>query len=367
MIPRSATTRILPLLWIILVLPLFSPPVLAGQDQHRCAQCGKLISGEYCTVDGKYFHPLHFKCAQCGQPIKNLRFFENGGKYFDSTCFRNFIAPKCSYCGLPIESSYSISEGKNYHDSCYFAHIVPRCALCGDTILGQYLTDFWGNRYHSRHKGVAPRCEYCDRFISQELTGGGTKYADGRALCALCLATAVNDVDTARQILMDVRDSLAMLGIQVKRNKIPFKLIDAREMGRLNQVGAREASGFTVFEKTKYVYGLLTDRKFQLYALYGMPRSYLAAILAHELMHVWLGLNAPTYQNQAMVEGSCNYAEFLYLGLGVSPDTRFLKQALVDDPDPIYGEGFRKIRALAEARGEQAWLDYVKKNETAPW
>ena len=40
---------------------------------------------------------------------------------------------------------------------------------------------------------------------------------------------------------------------------------------------------------------------------------------------------------------------------------------MLENPDSVYGEGFRKIKAYVEANGEPKWLEYVKKNETAPW
>ncbi len=364
---RPSTRQTFAWFWLLLALAFLLPTLTMSEQLPRCAACGKLITGGYRTVGNLCFHPNHFKCALCGQPIKGTLYFEDSGKYYDSTCFMNSVAPRCGVCGLPILGSYVVYDGKNYHESCYATHIVPRCSLCGDTIMGKYLVDFWGDKYHQRHEGVDPRCAYCNRFISQELTHGGTKYPDGRTICSLCLVTAVTDDDTARQILGEVQDSLAKLGIIVKRKKIPLNLVDSKEMARHSGEVRLDAAGFTEFEKTKYVYGLITDRKFQVYALWGVPRHHLEAILAHELMHVWLGLNAPMYQNQFMVEGSCNYAEFLYLGADTCAADRFLRQNMLEDTDPVYGEGFRKIKAFVEANGEPSWLEYVKKNESPPW
>jgi hypothetical protein len=34
---------------------------------------------------------------------------------------------------------------------------------------------------------------------------------------------------------------------------------------------------------------------------------------------------------------------------------------MLNDSDPIYGEGFRRVKAYAEKEGLPAWLDLLKK------
>ena len=39
---------------------------MIAPDAHECALCFKPIFGLFILVDGKYFHPEHFKCTACG-------------------------------------------------------------------------------------------------------------------------------------------------------------------------------------------------------------------------------------------------------------------------------------------------------------
>ncbi|MFZ1683558.1 MAG: protein DA1 [Candidatus Zixiibacteriota bacterium] len=369
---RLPTTR-LPFWAVLGALTLFFGLIIAvtastATPQMRCVSCGKPItSGSYIEVDNQFYHAKHFLCANCSKPITTLPAFFKDGKYYDSTCYLTQIGPRCAYCNGPILDSFKIWEGKNYHDSCYFDHAALRCALCGDTIQGKYLEDDWGNSYHSRHNGVAPKCDYCNRFLPLDGTGLGTVYEDGQTLCGECRKTAVERTEDAIALMYALKDSLAAVGIDIDRDKLPLKLVDKHKMAEISHGEHPRTFGYTIFEKTSRVYGLVTTKKFQVYALKGMPLIYLKVALAHELMHVWLGLNAPMYQDDAMVEGSCNYAAYLLLQRWSGDEVGRQAKSMMNDSDPKYGQGFRKIMAYAQSVGTFAWLEYLKSHSDPPW
>ena len=66
---------------------------MAGQP--ICKQCGQPIYGSYLDALGATWHPEHFVCAACGQPID--------------------------------VSSFNVFEGKPYHPRCYIERVLPRC------------------------------------------------------------------------------------------------------------------------------------------------------------------------------------------------------------------------------------------------
>jgi DNA-directed RNA polymerase subunit N (RpoN/RPB10) len=352
------------ILFIVLSLSL----ALAADQPHRCAACGKPITeGEWVRVDSKYYHPNHFTCAACGQPIGAGHFYAHEGTYYDSACYVERVLPKCAYCGEPVGSAWVTYGGKPYHRECYENHIALRCSMCGEIIEGPYLTDIWGNSYHERHKNE-PRCFSCGRLISPASNGGET-YADGRTICGLCRTDVIKKPNDAKEIMRQVQATLATLGIEIDRDNLPLHLVGRDRLAEvsLEPRGDLVLEAYTYFEKESWLLGLVTERKFNIYVLYGLPRMEYTAVIAHELMHVWLGLKAPMYQDNAMVEGTCNYASYLVLKQIGSDDANRRIEEMTNSPDAIYGEGFRKVTAEVNRTGLSAWLDYLNDNTKPPW
>jgi hypothetical protein len=352
----------------LILVALLLPGLVGAEATKTCAACGKAITtDQWISADGKYYHTNHFVCAICKQPIGTHKYYRQDNSVYDSTCYVNNVLPKCAYCGKPVGSEWTEFEGKQYHRECYRDHVALRCSLCGEVIEGKYLVDQWGNAYHESHRNE-PRCIYCGRLLAPA-TNGGETYSDGRTICGLCSKDAVKSDVEARKIMNEVRKMLAEDGIIIDRDDLPLKLVDAGRLARtMGQARSNfEYDGCTYFEKQTMLYGLFSNRKFDIYILYGLPRTKYYAAVAHELMHVWLGLNAPMHQNQAMVEGSCNYAASLALTrLGTDESGRLLGN-MIQSRDPEYGEGYRQVIAQVKSRGLDGWLEYLKDNTAPPW
>jgi len=109
-----------------------------------CAYCKQpILEGSYITALGKMWHPEHFLCAACSLPI--------------------------------YENNFSVHEGKPYHPACYVERFVPKCAYCGKPLVGEYLIDAWGTRFHKTHEKEFPRCTYCGRLVPQQQQEHGAK------------------------------------------------------------------------------------------------------------------------------------------------------------------------------------------------
>ncbi len=340
----------------------------AATQQMTCAYCKKIIdSGEYIKVDGKYYHKNHFLCAYCGRPISDQRYFAAGGQYYDSSCYVNAVLPKCAYCNQPIDGQYIESDGRIYHKECYDGHIALRCSLCGGVINGKYVMDDWGNKYHQEHEDNEPQCRYCGRFISESISEGGKTYPDGRAICGICLKTAVNDDDRAEEVVSEMAAKLAAFGIKVDVNKIKLKLVDRRQMGKINSELGDQAQGTTRFEQDSYYFGLFKQRRLMIYILNGIPLKEFMVTAAHELMHAWLYQNAALDMDPLLTEGSCNYAAWLAMEDDLSPEAEHLRKKLYNETMPVYGEGFRRVKAWVERNDTGTWLQYLRENKRPPW
>jgi hypothetical protein len=149
--------------------------------------------------------------------------------------------------------------------------------------------------------------------------------------------------------------------------KFDLKLINRYEMLRINTTGGREAWGYSELKGKTSLFGLLKEQKIKVYALSGMPRSFLLGVLAHELMHVWLFAHAPLDMDQALCEGSCEYAAYLVLKKRRDPHSRYFLEKQITNKDAVYGDGIRAVTKYVDKVGIYAWLDYLQGHSKPPW
>lgn len=295
--------------------------------------CGKTITGPAVVVGSDSYHPQHLVCAHCEQTVS--------GRF---TTYKN----------------------KNYHDNCFANNVALRCALCSGIIQGEYILDYWGNGYHKRHKGVTNTCEYCARFISDELTGGGVRYSDGRHICGICRKDAITDVALAKEIMLEVAEHLEQSGIRIDTNRITLHLTGLKNMQELLGRGSHSLMGFTDYFEKRLAFGFKTSRKIDIYILYGIPKIDLVSTLAHEMMHVWQFVRGRLKNDKAFSEGSCNYAAYLVLRHYDASERGYIIHNMLQDEDPLYGEGFRRVKRYVSAEGTKTWLDRLQKKHELP-
>lgn len=298
-------------------------------------------------------------CAACGKPI-TAEAFQTQGLVYHPDCF------VCEICERPITGSYSEQRGLVYHNHCYLDQVALKCSLCDDVLRGEYLQDYWGNSYCKHHDGQAPMCDSCGRFVSQDLTGGGTRYDDGRFICNLCKPKSMTSVDEILEIVFEVAGHMKTFGMAVDYNGIEIHLIGRDKMQTLSGHHSNGLRGFTDYREDWRVFGKSKNRKMRIYLLYGMPRVEIINTVAHELAHVWQFNHGRFSNDRAWAEGSCNYAAYLVLGKYPGRESSFFRTSLLRDVDPVYGDGFRRVKTLAEAEGNKAWLRYLSKTADFP-
>ncbi len=359
--------------WIsgaILLLITFSIIILIsinglGADTPVCGYCGKEITGRYIQAGGKFFHPDHFRCALCQKNIGSGKFFNHDGKIICENCYYQNYALRCRQCGRPITGEYIEQDGFFYHKDCYEEHIALKCALCGKIITGNYLIDYWGNNYCQSHEKENPRCEYCGRFIGEDLTLGGETYPDGRQVCGICARSAVSSTIRADRLMKDAIARLAAKGITVKTGEMELHLVDKNKLQSVSLEISDRHTGFVKYEASKSWLGSRKE-KFDIYILDGMPEYDYISAVSHELMHVWLFQQRETGHDEALAEGSCNYASYLVLGQLSGDYPKYLIHNLFQDTHPHYGEGFRRVHKLVERQGLNGWLELLRNSSNFP-
>lgn len=347
---------------MIFLLALISSASVFAQKEKICSYCNKPITKKYVIAEGKTYHPEHFLCVKCGKPIEGP-FISKNGNYYHSECYSEAAGLVCAYCGKNLKEEYVEYNNKKYHKECYENNILSKCAVCSLPLSGKYTVDMYGNKYHTAHLNEMPKCDCCDRIISNKLTNGGKEYADGRHVCSICYATALFDARDFTTALQTVLHQLYSMGIKLDLSRIKIYGVDRNSL-RKNAPGYTDnMQGYCHSEtESKFNNGVLAKESIShvIYVLNGLPSAALESVVAHELMHVWLYENTRGNYSDKIREGACNYISYIYLNsLLVKNADDFIKK-LDASPDPIYGGGFREIKNKFLGRNLSELLAYLK-------
>lgn len=214
-----------------------------------------------------------------------------------------------------------------------------RCIICDNTITGIYKKDLWGNAICDRHN--APLCDACGRFTMPS----DLSLSDGRHICSSCLSMTVCLPEHVKWVDNKTRSILASNGFDNLPPNVPIKIVSPEEMSALTEkscvdlhnrgLNTISTSGIYPFKKTTssiYIFNML-------------PKLQFAGVLAHELIHLWVDIkNLKLSLN--LEEGLCNLGSWLVYTSANTPLSKILIKNLYDNPDPVYGDGFRSILSL---------------------
>lgn len=308
--------------FLIFILLILVTPFAALSIELKCDYCNKAIQGSYVGADSKNYH---------------------------EGCYRGYVQPKCAHCGELIEGQYNLSNDKMYHLNCFTHNILPKCTVCNGPLEGTYFTDYWENSFHASHSSELPECGTCGRLICDELTGGGFELADGRYLCGICNETAVDNDFLLGASMTYVRRLLEINGIDNLPMDIPISLVDQRQLKKLSMSYSEAMHGFTENNiQTRNGRVISTDS--HIYILSHLPLTMFRAVLAHELLHVYLFENDLELRSDIR-EGFCNLgSELVYKDI----DSEYAKFCLLNmqkSQHPEYGIGYRKMSKLLDQRG----------------
>jgi len=265
----------------------------------------------------------------------------------------------CNYCKQLISNQWIIFEEKDYHSNCYENYIAPKCSLCLKILREEWLVDAWGNPFHKSHEAEGIYCSSCSRIISEGVTQGGYKLDDGRFLCSLCQSNIVqssSQIDVSKKKVLTILEKIGINGI---KEDIPISLANRFTLQKLaDEIASSHLKGFTKFSYIKSPFGNLAS-EYKIYILDRLPTIEFEAVLAHEYLHVWLyenNIELPLTQR----EGFCNLASaYIYQQNGSQFSTIHLDSMDID-PDPNYGDGYRKMKLQLEKNGWKSLLQTVR-------
>ena len=143
-------------------------------------------------------------------------------------------------------------------------------------------------------------------YISKALTEGGYSVNNQRYICNICKPDVITKDTQIKPNLMEVLIIFNSVGIKNIPSKIPITLIDSRdELIRLSGNKSGSIQGYTNYVATT-VSGKIIKEEYHIYVLSNLHRIIFNAVLAHELLHVYLFQNQLTDLDSDVERGFCN-------------------------------------------------------------
>ncbi|PIK54571.1 hypothetical protein BSL78_08544 [Apostichopus japonicus] len=99
----------------------------------KCASCGHSVAGNCVTAMGRNYHPEHFVCYECKQPIGDQQFMVNNGQPYCRKDHEALFSHRCASCNFTIDAGDPWVEAmdKCYHSNCF------NCSICQTPLEGQ--------------------------------------------------------------------------------------------------------------------------------------------------------------------------------------------------------------------------------------
>jgi hypothetical protein len=303
-------------------------------SQPICKACGQPIRGNYFSALDATWHPDHFLCAACHKPISDAQF--------------------------------NLHEGAPYHPQCFRQSIAPRCAYCGKPLVKEYLVDHWGTKFCKEHQGKYPVCSFCGRLVPPQQQETGTR-GSGSVRCPTCRASAIETIDQARPIFKRLIQWINAHGLVYNNLPLSLELVDRPRLSELLKGRAGTDSLGVTMSTTQTVNGRIISTKVDKVAvLEGLPSIVFQGVTIHELGHVWLIVHDIKGLPSWAEEGFCELLSYRYYTQLNTDESRYHARSIESNPNPIYGEGFRRVRAMADAKGFQRFVETLRSTKRLP-
>jgi len=299
--------------------------------QPICKACGQPVWGNYLSALGSMWHPEHFTCAACGRPIAGANF--------------------------------QLHEGAPYHLDCYRDRVAPRCAYCGKPLVGEYLVDQWGTQYCKEHQSQFPRCAYCGRLVPPR----EREQASDTVRCSVCRFTAIETAEAAKPIFSQLIRWVGSQGLRYNNLRLSMELCGRATLARhLREHHQTHSLGATM--STTYMQDGQTLRTevSGVAVLHGLPSTLFQGVTVHELGHVWLIAQGVQGLPAWAEEGFCELLSYRYYNELNTPESRYHASAIEHNPDPVYGEGFHRVRAIADGMGFPRFIATMQATKRLP-
>ncbi|XP_049826438.1 leupaxin isoform X4 [Aethina tumida] len=162
----------------------------ASSEPKTCASCKETITAGVLTALGKSWHPEHFCCNSCKNPITESKFHTHEEQPVCNKCFVEKYTEKCNACGEAITDKVLQAMGVHWHED----HFV--CGDCKSKLIGTKFMEIEGKPYclkcyTDKH---AARCKGCGKPIADKaIVALDAKWHQMCFRCAKCEKPIMRD------------------------------------------------------------------------------------------------------------------------------------------------------------------------------
>ena len=217
-----------------------------------------------------------------------------------------------------------------------------------------------GEQTCGRHP-VVDRCVLCCRPRPDTATPGWAAFSRGSVRCPTCVRGAIESPADARRNIPLIREQMATLGIQLaKRVRVTLAAPDELNLG---DTPASLLLGLTQHQSWE------GDDEVEVLGIQiasGLTPMHFGQTVAHEIGHAWLSQRGATDLDPILAEGTCELFANAWLKKQANPLAAAIRQSMHTNPDPIYGNGFRLVRASVRTHGIASVLDHLCRRYSLP-
>lgn len=148
-----------------------------------CFACDKPITGQVLSALGKKYHPEHFTCAKCNEPIKDSKFQQHEGLPYCDDDYTKMFLKKCFACKQPIRNKIIRALGVEWHEE----HFI--CTICQTNLCGTSFMEKNGIPYCKKdfYEKFGEKCAQCGQpLIDQAVIALDKKWHQNCFACEKC-------------------------------------------------------------------------------------------------------------------------------------------------------------------------------------
>jgi len=139
-------------------------------EAFKCGKCNKMIQGKFLLVGGKYMHPAHFRCTDCGKEFVGGDSYEFEGELYCKPHYEANILKKCGYCGKPVKGLGITALGKVWHNDHFLCSVCER-PFGGDEFYAKDGLAYCAVDYIKLYGNVCESCQKPIQKNGQEFNG----------------------------------------------------------------------------------------------------------------------------------------------------------------------------------------------------
>lgn len=233
--------------------------------------------------------------------------------------------------------------------------------------MSEYLVDHWGIKYCKEHQGQYPNCAFCGRLVPPQQQDRGAQSSE-YVRCPVCRANAVESLSQARPLFQDLIQQLNAQGLQYNNAPLQIELVDRLRLAQLlNGRSGSDTLGATS-HSTHMLNGQVVRTEVNGIAiLRGLPTPLFLGVCVHELGHAWLALQAIQGLPSWAEEGFCELLSHRFYGELNTDESRHHAKSIEKNPDPVYGEGFRRVHTIVDRMGLQQFVETLRTTKRIPF